>query len=627
MKICVMGYSGSGKSTLAAFLARLWRLPALHLDQVQFTAGWRERDRAEALDIVTPIQNAYRGPSSRSKGENIMETDKRNFDSSGLSRRPAPAGVKRSGGRRRLNRRRALLLAAPAVLLLAALGLWLFVGLSGGSGYTPPRVVLLPLDSRPVNTDLPAQLAAIGGVDVILPDAGLLDQFLTPSQPEPLYEWLSANTGESDEVVILHVNELLFGGLLNSREEAQYRDASDKLSALQDYLLRIPPKPNQKMVLIYILPRLLPSQYDEEMWAYEKELTELSQLKHKAALDDLSVYPRIYELEGLIPQAVRQRYETLYVQAYNTGLSLLDWAGQGYADEVLIGLDDSAEYGLNIKAFNDLKTIAAGRGLTQAFFLHGADELGALAIARHSLELGPDSQSFHLTWLTPGQEEVIFPYEAAPLRQNYAEKLSYIYYGQTAETTGLREKYIYLNTSQELSAEQMAGAWKSIKEDDRPRDALTGLADVAKVNGAWQPFIDAAGVDKVYDYVDAYAGWNTAGNSLGTVMAHLLFLERGESLSGAAGREARQAADSARKLRLLDDYLYQAVVRPELIEWTKAQGFHYLVFGSRWQEANEKLQSMMAETASAYKLFQGMDYRYSFPWPRYFEIWIQQASK
>lgn len=58
MKICVMGYSGSGKSTLASFLARLWRQPALHLDQVQFTAGWRERDRAEALDIVTRFMEA-----------------------------------------------------------------------------------------------------------------------------------------------------------------------------------------------------------------------------------------------------------------------------------------------------------------------------------------------------------------------------------------------------------------------------------------------------------------------------------------------------------------------------------------------------------------------------------------
>ncbi|MEA4891625.1 MAG: DUF4127 family protein [Peptococcaceae bacterium] len=535
----------------------------------------------------------------------------------------------RRAGRRRRSRQRLLWLALPLMLVFSILGLWRFAGSTPDAGYTPPRVVLLPLDSRPVNTELPIQLASAGGISVTSPEAAILDQFLTPSQPEPLYEWLKANTGGSDEVVILHVNQLLFGGLLNSREEVQYRDASDKLLALQDYLLQLPPKPNQKMVLIYILPRLLPSQYDQEMWAYEKELTELSQLKHKMSADpeDLSLYSRVYELESAVPQEIRHRYETLYVQAYNTGLNLLDWAGQGYADEVLIGLDDSAEYGLNIKVFNDLKSIAAQRGLTKAFFLHGADELAALAIARHSLELGADSATFHLTWLTPGQEETIFPYEAAPLRQNYAEKVNYLYYGKPEGAGSPLEKYIYLNSGQELSAEEMTAAWEAVRNDRRPQGSLAGLADVAKVNGSWQPFIDAIGVDKVYDYVDAYAGWNTAGNSLGTVIAQLVFEERGQSLTGTAARESRQAIKALQRLRLLDDYLYQSVVRPEFIQWTKDQGFNYLVFGDRWQEANEKIQAMMAEAAAPYELFKGFSYRFRFPWPRYFEIGIQEARE
>lgn len=52
MKIAVMGYSGAGKSTLASALSQRLGLPLLHLDKVQFTAGWQERDRAEALAMV-----------------------------------------------------------------------------------------------------------------------------------------------------------------------------------------------------------------------------------------------------------------------------------------------------------------------------------------------------------------------------------------------------------------------------------------------------------------------------------------------------------------------------------------------------------------------------------------------
>ena len=52
MRISIIGYSGSGKSTLAGKLGELYRIPVLYLDTVQFTAGWKERDRAEALTLV-----------------------------------------------------------------------------------------------------------------------------------------------------------------------------------------------------------------------------------------------------------------------------------------------------------------------------------------------------------------------------------------------------------------------------------------------------------------------------------------------------------------------------------------------------------------------------------------------
>ena len=52
MKIAILGYSGSGKSTLARKLGEKLGCPVLHLDQVQFTSGWVERDRGEAVALV-----------------------------------------------------------------------------------------------------------------------------------------------------------------------------------------------------------------------------------------------------------------------------------------------------------------------------------------------------------------------------------------------------------------------------------------------------------------------------------------------------------------------------------------------------------------------------------------------
>ena len=57
----VVGYSGSGKSTLARALSAHYGVPALHLDAVQFRAGWQERPREEQREILGAFLDANGG--------------------------------------------------------------------------------------------------------------------------------------------------------------------------------------------------------------------------------------------------------------------------------------------------------------------------------------------------------------------------------------------------------------------------------------------------------------------------------------------------------------------------------------------------------------------------------------
>ena len=43
------------------------------------------------------------------------------------------------------------------------------------------RIGLIPLDERPANTRYPAMIAAIAGVDLVLPPTDLLSSFRTPA--------------------------------------------------------------------------------------------------------------------------------------------------------------------------------------------------------------------------------------------------------------------------------------------------------------------------------------------------------------------------------------------------------------------------------------------------------------
>ncbi len=56
MKIAILGFSGCGKSTLARILGEKYRCPVLHLDSVQFSSNWVEREqnvkKAEVKDFL-----------------------------------------------------------------------------------------------------------------------------------------------------------------------------------------------------------------------------------------------------------------------------------------------------------------------------------------------------------------------------------------------------------------------------------------------------------------------------------------------------------------------------------------------------------------------------------------------
>jgi hypothetical protein len=98
------------------------------------------------------------------------------------------------------------------------------------------------------------------------------------------------------------------------------------------------------------------------------------------------------------------------------------------------------------------------------------------------------------------------------------------------------------------------------------------LADVAFVNGADLLLGRQLMQTGLVSRLSAYAGWNTAGNTLGTVLAQavlFLLMQRGApgpAGASAAGTNDQQAAHLAFLFRrCLDDYYYQAVERTHLV--------------------------------------------------------------
>ena len=220
----------------------------------------------------------------------------------------------------------------------------------------PHNILLIPLDSRPVNTQYAEMLGAIGKArsPACLP-AELLDNYLKPAATGEMMDWLEKNSARADKIIIF-ANELFNGGLIASRDPASYREIEKRLDRFEEYLRMNAP---QDITVLYILPRHLPSQFTT-LWAYRDELTRWGEISDRLGRDNINedekarLRAELSLLQKDIPPAVLDGYIGLYAAARALGERLMALAADDWIDQLVIGLDDAAPYGLSMQLFNTL---------------------------------------------------------------------------------------------------------------------------------------------------------------------------------------------------------------------------------------------------------------------------------
>jgi len=154
----------------------------------------------------------------------------------------------------------------------------------------------------------------------------------------------------------------------------------------------------------------------------------------------------------------------------------------------------------------------------------------------------------------------------------------------------------------------------------------SAVADVAYCNGGDPHLLHALLSGGRYAQLYSYAGWNTAGNTLGTTLAHAalrtLALARGNTPS------MDTAQQTALWMRLLDDGLYQSVVRGWMMQRVEENGGSALNLGTISERVEEEVDAAMhrlwQELCMCYPAAALLDrpFRTILPWGRLFEIAI-----
>ncbi len=447
------------------------------------------------------------------------------------------------------------------------------------------NIGLIPLDSRPANTQYPQILASMSNVNIEIPWV-FLDDYLKPSSQEFLWGWLRSKIEEFD-MVIINTNQLFNGGLIASREPDSYENIEKKLEMLEDFCREHSEK---KIIVITVLPRLLPSQFTE-LWNYQDDLVSYAQDVDKSAL--LGIEPPLPP--ATVPEEILQDYLNIYKSAQLITEKLIFLTKRGLIDELLIGQDDAQKYGLSNKIVREIRPYLN----EHIHFVHGADELTMLVLARNIIaETLPAIEIKYANENNKGY----YPFEAEKLEDVLLAKMNYI--NIPLKENGERDRipknthFIY-NDPEKIDVLQEFLTTNNDRLFSSPDIDYLGIEDIAFTNKGdtrlYEIFLDKELNRKIH----GYAGWNTASNTIGTELAHYAFYQYLQKNLGKYSKEDQEKALQSyvefKFIRVAEDLLYQGILRDKLNEELKARNIDPTNLGERKNEAEKILQGLYEE--------------------------------
>lgn len=455
------------------------------------------------------------------------------------------------------------------------------------------RVLWIPLDSRPVNTNEVELFGAAAGYRVILPPRQALDWYAaTRSDFSGLLTWLKAESQPGD-LQVLSTNNLLSGSLIASRDGLLHGSLNSRLRQVRDELRRLPPG---RRTLVHVLPRLLPTQFAADGsphpdWRYRELLAERSRLLHRRALRALPVdLDRLEKVEAALPEATRQRADDLIRTHERIVAHLIEWVKEGLVADLIVGLDDAAPEGmanlLHQRAEERARSLGVGDRVTRHF---GADEIGFLVLAREGLRRAGVRPVIRVEYGDQRAPELILPYEGTRLGESVAGKLRFLGARQ-APGDGAT---LFVHTAPAARAPTQAAALLGRMELARSAGRGVAVADVTDP-GARDPLLLSNLAARLPLSAVDLAGWNTASNAVGTAiaMAAVSELHRQRRVS----RAQVEALLSFRALRVGYDWVYQAH-KDELSRWAVAQKIDPERFGPGLDRMRARLQERFVPAA------------------------------
>lgn len=464
---------------------------------------------------------------------------------------------------------------------------------------------LIPLDNRPCTSRYPQRIGRISGIDVALPPYEALGDLQHPADVEAFADWLLKNAPRCDALVV-SLDALGYGGLIPSRQSDESLEVVmgrlERLKVLKERF------PSLKIYAFSISMRLSkhPALEEEKpYWGTHGDAIfrfsyHLDRYRQRREPKDLAAAKQARQE---LPDEIIRDYLKTRSRNQSVLKNLINWAKTGLFECLVIGQDDTAEFGFNVAEKRHLMRLAGDDPRIRIY--PGADEIATTLLSRYLNR--DDAPAFYPVYSYPGGEALCAMYEDAPIRDSVARQ---------AAAAGVRlvskpeEADFTLFVNVPASGQGDLCLRIGLEQVDQPPRDLNSfvsemrkaphpvLVDLAYANGA-DPALFSLLARADLERLAGFAAWNTAGNSLGTVFA-------------MASASRYGSATPFLLERVAEDYLYQTQLRQTL----RAEG-----------DLNP--QKLTDAINLAWQHQYGSErFCASYPWQRFFEadIVIEESS-
>jgi hypothetical protein len=496
-----------------------------------------------------------------------------------------------------------------------------------------PPLALIPLDDRPCNRLFPAQLAEIVALELVTPPRDLLGWFTTPGDCKALACWLQACPAQH---AVVSLDMLCYGGLIAARSDAV--DAPTALARLHALRELKHQRPDLSLLASCCLPRLGVTVSSADALARHQDLVEYSVLVDRLErLGDEEARPALAQVQARLDPQVIASYLEVRRRSHEIAQQALRLVSEGVFAFLILAQEDAAPCGLHVREQEALQATVEQLGITQRVALHpGADETGMVLMARHCAAAADRPLRICADYATDAGSQVIPRYEDRPLRDTVASQIRAA--GAEASPPGKADAMLFIHTPVGEQTEagdappQGQAPFVALQADsvaERVRfaglsGAVVGVADLLYANGGDPELFAALERASGGRHLRAYAAWNTAANTLGTVISQLCL----EVLASASGRAAGDASRRFLACRVADDYCYQTHVRSRAVERARTVGADQFALGAAWEAVEEYVRAELPPLAASTwsRLMDvawadlGWEFAVSLPWHRAFEV-------